>query len=337
MSKTYNIDSGFDFSKELWERDKLSVDDSQYIGSSITPKAYNKLLKLPQTLRHLLPVITQPFCQTPIFSLSCHGGEFSFPELKVKEKRRELENHFQKIRKLIDLNNQIQQLHIRGEAESTYTDLMNICLVIPKRSGDSESDKRPDGYYVYFKVGIEGTGPLGATCMVVYYHQILKKCVVIVSPSQEPAWALTVEHIISTSVKLPFHKDCSFCGKCSENLTKCTNCKVTRYCNKSCQVNHWKDHKTVCKQRTLKLSVHARAQSKLGMLSNHPFIVWKLNVESARAQKPLASEMEIHEKQLSEHYSHDLQVAEDESQTADIQAGLRCAMSMVSLENEKDS
>ena len=43
---------------------------------------------------------------------------------------------------------------------------------------------------------------------------------------------------------------CSYCGKTSENLKKCTRCHDVQYCNKDCQQKHWKLHKGSCKEIT---------------------------------------------------------------------------------------
>ena len=41
-------------------------------------------------------------------------------------------------------------------------------------------------------------------------------------------------------------KKCSFCGKLSENLKKCSRCRLTQYCNQECQKKHWGSHKRIC-------------------------------------------------------------------------------------------
>lgn len=42
------------------------------------------------------------------------------------------------------------------------------------------------------------------------------------------------------------------CGSCGSALSKarlCGGCKSQHYCNQECQLNDWKNHKTVCKQQ----------------------------------------------------------------------------------------
>ena len=39
---------------------------------------------------------------------------------------------------------------------------------------------------------------------------------------------------------------CSFCGKESENVKKCTGCRKVQYCDKDCQGKHWNEHKNDC-------------------------------------------------------------------------------------------
>ena len=41
-------------------------------------------------------------------------------------------------------------------------------------------------------------------------------------------------------------RKCSFCGKHSEDLKKCSRCRLTQYCNRECQKKHWGTHKSVC-------------------------------------------------------------------------------------------
>ena len=50
----------------------------------------------------------------------------------------------------------------------------------------------------------------------------------------------------ATSKPLPDQNKCSFCGKHSENLKKCSRCRLAQYCNRDCQKKHWNTHKTVC-------------------------------------------------------------------------------------------
>jgi len=42
-------------------------------------------------------------------------------------------------------------------------------------------------------------------------------------------------------------KLCSKCGKESDTLKKCRDCKCVSYCDKDCQNRHWKEHKKECK------------------------------------------------------------------------------------------
>jgi len=39
---------------------------------------------------------------------------------------------------------------------------------------------------------------------------------------------------------------CAKCGKESKDLRRCTRCLLVAYCNRDCQVSHWKEHKTIC-------------------------------------------------------------------------------------------
>ena len=43
-------------------------------------------------------------------------------------------------------------------------------------------------------------------------------------------------------------KKCSACGKESDKLMKCRDCKCVWYCDAACQKRHWKEHKKECKR-----------------------------------------------------------------------------------------
>lgn len=40
---------------------------------------------------------------------------------------------------------------------------------------------------------------------------------------------------------------CSNCGKKVESLSQCSRCKYVAYCNRDCQLSHYKEHKMICK------------------------------------------------------------------------------------------
>ncbi|XP_045593246.1 ankyrin repeat and MYND domain-containing protein 2 [Procambarus clarkii] len=54
-------------------------------------------------------------------------------------------------------------------------------------------------------------------------------------------------------------KACSTCGQEVKNLKKCSNCKMTQYCNRCCQKLHWPIHKKFCE----KLKAEYKKQEKL--------------------------------------------------------------------------
>ena len=41
---------------------------------------------------------------------------------------------------------------------------------------------------------------------------------------------------------------CQACGKTNKDLLVCSSCQQASYCNRDCQVKHWKIHKPICKQ-----------------------------------------------------------------------------------------
>ena len=44
-------------------------------------------------------------------------------------------------------------------------------------------------------------------------------------------------------------QSCGNCGKCRVALSVCSRCRKQRYCNASCQHEHWKVHRTKCHRR----------------------------------------------------------------------------------------
>lgn len=40
---------------------------------------------------------------------------------------------------------------------------------------------------------------------------------------------------------------CCLCKRCYKNLKKCGICKITTYCSKECQTDHWPEHKKICR------------------------------------------------------------------------------------------
>lgn len=56
--------------------------------------------------------------------------------------------------------------------------------------------------------------------------------------------------VLSNSVR---GQCCDLCFAKSEELLRCSKCKFSRYCNRECQKNAWKDHKIEC-ERILNVS-----------------------------------------------------------------------------------
>lgn len=40
---------------------------------------------------------------------------------------------------------------------------------------------------------------------------------------------------------------CSWCGKMEKNMSRCSKCKKSRYCDRDCQKLDWSKHRLVCK------------------------------------------------------------------------------------------
>ena len=276
MLNSFKFDASLKLSGHDWDsvvdEGMISNEHSKLIGSRITPYAYKKLMILPQTFKFLLLVSQQQFCHTPIFLFN--SANLSMELQQDKAKRRKYEKYFQTIKEHMTTNSRIQQMQASGELSREHPLLSNNCFLFPT-IGD---EQKAQGYYTYYK--LEDPDELGTECIVVYYHKSLKKCVIIIAqPKVYTIWKMVTDHIILTSTVLPFHKDCSFCGRCAENLTTCNDCKVARYCNRTCQTSHWKDHKIVCQRRKMKLIQLATVKSS--MLSRIHFLLWKQQVTSS--------------------------------------------------------
>lgn len=64
------------------------------------------------------------------------------------------------------------------------------------------------------------------------------------SSVQEISTPLQPQHAANNQVA-ETAKNCFNCYA-ENSLKRCINCKVARYCNQSCQKNHWKTHKMLC-------------------------------------------------------------------------------------------
>jgi len=69
----------------------------------------------------------------------------------------------------------------------------------------------------------------------------------------------TTDHRIKTLLEKAQEKDnaskCWYCEKVSHNGTKrCSRCHYARYCDRNCQVSHWKTHKLSCEPVVLSRS-----------------------------------------------------------------------------------
>ena len=88
----------------------------------------------------------------------------------------------------------------------------------------------------------------------------LKKCAQCMNVSycskdcQKNNWKVHRQNCRKTTSSTPknrpivgfFSPHCSFCGKESKNVKKCTRCRKVQYCDKDCQGKHWNKHKIDC-------------------------------------------------------------------------------------------
>ena len=61
----------------------------------------------------------------------------------------------------------------------------------------------------------------------------------------------TVVNHQKTILEIQDERICGFCGQDGADVhyLNCGQCRRIRYCRKSCQRAHWKDHRTVCAPR----------------------------------------------------------------------------------------
>ncbi len=85
---------------------------------------------------------------------------------------------------------------------------------------------------------------LGAETVYAFWHRILCKVVLIVSPADEHEGA-TLDCISDLSLVVRFDRACGHCGVTTLGLKKCP-CKTVRYCDADCQRLHWGAHRHAC-------------------------------------------------------------------------------------------
>ena len=78
----------------------------------------------------------------------------------------------------------------------------------------------------------------------------------LTSHSTATSSAVVTESLTSNATKVPVQdgKGCSYCGRKSDKLEKCTECGEAWYCDEQCQAGHRKEHKKICKLPVKELS-----------------------------------------------------------------------------------
>lgn len=110
----------------------------------------------------------------------------------------------------------------------------------------------------------------GLTCYVCHekiddfkfiYHMGMTHSGEIITASKTPVLMISspecVRHLNKRHKRCPkhrkikYHKICVNCETKSENMKKCSRCKVVYYCSSKCQRADWKKHKKICKHFAL--------------------------------------------------------------------------------------
>ncbi|KAF7361472.1 MYND-type domain-containing protein [Mycena sanguinolenta] len=70
-------------------------------------------------------------------------------------------------------------------------------------------------------------------------------------------------------------RSCEMCGKRpdqeGEGYSVCSSCKISHYCSRECQANHWKQHKQFCESRVKYLDIERALKAK-ALTNNGPFV-----------------------------------------------------------------
>ena len=99
------------------------------------------------------------------------------------------------------------------------------------------------------------------------------------------------------------------CLNCLEQVVgdlKCGRCRIARYCNKECQVNHWKVHKNICEE-----SNHEDATRKLAMKATNA----ALQGDHHKAKKLYTKLVDIWTRTLGENHPYTLSAMNDLAST----------------------
>jgi hypothetical protein len=166
----------------------------------------------------LLTIDLQRFKDTPILTMTALGP---FGECLASARGR-YARHFRVL----------QQMRIARGASLPV--LLSVTVV-----SDARSDKNT-GYVAYAQC----SDRIGAETVFAFYHRVLRRVVLLISPAEEHAKA-ALRCICDLGVVLPFDRACGWCGAPAGGLKKCP-CKGVRYCDAGCQRSHWATHRAAC-------------------------------------------------------------------------------------------
>lgn len=224
----------------------LSKEGTDALDAVITPHAFKHLVLLKQTISYLYKMISQQLCHTPVFVFDTETQAIT--RTTDKKYRKNLEEHFQNMKKYAEHNKILQEHHISGRIEMNVTDYRNLSIIFTKFSETAK-------YISYQK--IVQTDGLEKREVYLFYHKILKLNSFVITPPTTPEITQVLQlFMIKNAILLSMEKICANCGRCAEDLMDCSGCKATRYCNADCQKNHWSaSHKSICQKRRALLNL----------------------------------------------------------------------------------
>ena len=113
--------------------------------------------------------------------------------------------------------------------------------------------------------------------------------------------ALDIRHTTAVNANNPPEYECSACGRISKSHLRCSGCRLVYYCNRNCQKDGWKHHKSNCKnlhkQATPSSQVDARFTTSVPKTANpkneEAISVWDKAIDdyeaAQRARKALGT------------------------------------------------
>jgi hypothetical protein len=220
---------------------ELNSETSSFLDSKITPSALQKILGHSKMLSHLSKVLTQQLCHTPLYEYDRKTEEFL--RTTDKKKRNDVSDTLNEIKNIVQVNMITQKIHSSGQMQASVNDYKALSFIL------MDTVKKMNLNYTIIQKTVKLDNPNHRDACL-FYHKKLKQCALIVIPKDVKNVMKNVHQFLSkNALLLSMNNICAQCGRCSNDLMDCSDCKATRYCNSECQSLHWDGHKVICKRR----------------------------------------------------------------------------------------